>query len=443
LESTETNVAGTPAQENVAAKPALDATVGTSSRREFIKTSVVAAGLTSAAYLPGLAKPAWAQKGVVKFGCSLPLTGSFEQVSKLYRSGYEMWWDTVNRKMRIGDRELDVEWVFYDDEFNPARTAQLTERLITTDKVDFIVGTYGTDTVLAQGAVAKRYNRITIQAGAASRRVDEEIGGSTTFTLVANASVYPKLALEYLATRTPKPKRLATLTFDDAAYKEMTESIIAQAPSLGMEHVLDIYNPVNVQDLRPAVLKLKREGNIDVVYFTGHDVPLIKFLQEAAALDFHPQAIIGGHLTTNPSVKAALGDKLRDVFGVTLWLPQFKYKDKYFADCQAFADKHRALKGFAPTYHSAMSYTVPMLYEMAAREAGTTDNEAIRKKLLAMKAVPTIWGPVTFNERGRIQSGGMPVIQWQGKDPALQVIFPKELATAEGVYPVPAGSKRG
>lgn len=402
------------------------------------KASVVGA----ATFLPGLGRPAWAQKGVIKFGCSLPLTGSFEQVSKLYRTGYEMWADTVNRKIRIGDREVDIEWVIYDDEFNPARTAQLTERLITTDKVDFIVGTYGTDTILAQGAVAKRYNKITIQAGAASRRVDEEIGGTTTFTLVANANVYPKLALEYLATRNPKPKRLATLTFDDAAYLEMTEGIKAQAPGLGLEHVIDILNPVAIQDLRPTVLKLKREGNIDILYFTGHDAPLIKFLQEAAALDFNPGAIVGGHLTTNPSVKSALGDKLRDVYGVTLWLPQFKYGDAHFASCQAFADKHKAQYGFAPTYHSAMSYTLPSLLAVAAQKAGTTDNQAVRKVLLELKAQPTIWGPVTFNERGRIQSGGIPLIQWQGKDPAIQVIAPKGLATAEGIYPVPAWSKR-
>lgn len=412
-------------------------------RRSFIKTSAVATGATAAAYLPGLAKPAWAQKGVVKFGCSLPLTGSFEAVSKLYRAGYEMWSDVAGKKMRIGDRELDVEWVIYDDEFNPARTAQLTERLITTDKVDFIVGTYGTDTVLAQGAVAKRYNKLTLQAGAASRRVDEEIGGTTTFTVVANAGVYPKFAFEYLATRTPKPKRIATLTFDEAAYTEMTEAIKAAAPGLGMEHVIDILNPVKVEDLRPTVLRLKRAGQIDVLYFTGHDVPLIKFLQEAAALDLNIGAIVGGHLTTNPSVKSALGDKLRDVYGVTLWLPQFKYKDPYFDSCQAFADKHRASKGFAPTYHSAMSYTLPVLFEMAAKKAGTTDNEAIRKELLAMKDVSTIWGPVTFNDRGRIQSRGIPVIQWQGKDPAVQVIYPKELSTAEGVYPMPLWSKRG
>lgn len=417
-------------------------TPGTPSQRERRRGIVKALGATAALaaipYAPGLARPAWAQRGVVKFGCSLPQSGNFEQVSRLYRAGYEFWSETVGHKVRIGDWELPVEWVFYDDEFNPARTAQLTERLITTDKVDCIVGTYGTDTVLAQGAVARRYGKITIQGGAAARRVDEEIGGEVTFTLVGSGDVYPRLAMELLAAQEPKPRRIATITYDDAAYKEMTASIRAMAPALGMEHVLDIELPVATQDLRPTVLKLKRERGIDVVYSTGHDVPLIKFIQECIALDFSPKAIIGGHLTTNPSVKATLKDKMRDLFGVTLWLPQFTFKDPYFTSCKEFDDRFRAAKGFAPTYHSAMAYTMPLLYELALRDGQgeqALDNQVIRKKLLAMDNVETIWGPIRFSPKGRIESEGLPVIQWQGDDPQPVVVYPNHLATGKAVYP--------
>ena len=411
-------------------------------RRKVLKGGSLAA----ASIALGLGRPAWAQKGVVKFGCSLPLSGSFEKVAKLYRSGYEMWTEAVGNKIRVGDRELDVEWVFYDDEFNPARTAQLTERMITTDKVDCIVGTYGTDTILAQGAIARKYNKITIQAGAATRRVDDEIGGTTTFTLVPGGDMYPKLAIEFLASMDPKPKRIATITYDDAAYKEMTAAIKEISKKLGIEHVLDIELPVKTEDLRPTALRLKREGNLDLVYSTGHDLPVIKLLQEMSALDVNVKAFVGGHLTTSPSVKETLKDKLEHVYGVTLWLPQFKYTDPHFANCQAFADKHKASKGFDPTYHSAMAYTIPLLYELALKDpsgGNPLDNQVIRKKLLAMKGQQTLWGPISFTEKGRIIGSGLPVIQWQGKDPALKIVYPKDLANAQAVYPTPAWNKRG
>ncbi len=423
-------------------RPAADAGI---SRRRIIQGSAGAA-LTAAAYAPGLATPAWAQKGVLKLGCSLPLSGNFEQVSKLYRAGYEFWSETVKHKVRIGDRELDVEWVWYDDELNPSRVAQLTERLITTDKVDFIVGTYGNDTALAQGAVARRYKKIVIQGGGASRRIDEEVGGDVTFTLVAPGSAFGTLALEFLAAQNPKPKRIALITYDDSAYREISAGIKEMAPKLGMEVAMEIELPLNTQDLRPTVLRLKRAGNIDIVYSTGHDVPVIKLIQESAALDFNPKAIIGGHQTTTPSVKNTLKDQLANVYGVTMWLPQLKYKDPHFASCQEFADKHKAAKGFAPTYHSAVAYTIPLLYELVLRDAkgpDALDNQVARQKLLAMNGVETVWGPIKFTPKGRIEITGLPVLQWQGKDPQIQVMHPASLRTAPAVYPTPEWSKRG
>ena len=67
---------------------------------------------------------------------------------------------------------------------------------------------------------------------------------------------------------------------------------------------------------------------------------------------------------------------------------------------------------------------------------------SIRKKLLAMKGVQTLWGPISFTDKGRIVASGLPVIQWQGKDPALKVVYPRDLANAQAAYPTPPWSKR-
>lgn len=417
-------------------------------RRGLLKKAAVGgAAIAAATYLPGvrMSKPAWAQKGVVKIGGSLPLSGSFEKVAALYRGGYDLWSETVGHKMQVGDHEMDIEWVFYDDQWDPARAAQLTERLITTDNVDLIVGTYGTDMVLAQGAIARRHNKLTIQAGAASGRVDEELGGTTTFTVVGAAAAYPRRAMQFLAQQNPKPKTIATITYDDAAYKEITAEIKRLALELGIEHVLDVELPVNTQDLRPTVLRLKRHGNIDAVYSTGHDVPVIKFVQECQALDFNPMALFGGHLTTSPEVKSTLQERLRYVYGVAMWLPQFPYSGPYYATCEDFAQAHREIIGFEPTYHSAMSYTIPLLYELILRDAPSEDpfnTDVMRKKLHAMNGVDTIWGPISFTERGRIVVDGLPVIQWQGEDPTARVVFPEDLANANAQYPTPSWTER-
>ncbi|MCC7347070.1 MAG: amino acid ABC transporter substrate-binding protein [Variibacter sp.] len=393
----------------------------------------------------GFPRPALAQLQPLHLGASLPLTGPYEKVSKIYKDGYEFWTETVGGKINVGGKQRDVKWTVYDDENNAARTAQLTERLITADKVDLIVGTYGTDTVLAQGAIARKYGRITIQGGAASQRVDEELGGHTTFTLVGVGRDYGKLAMTLLQQQQPMPKTVAIVTFDDPVYLEMAAGVKQFAQQNGMNVVLEEVLPMRVQDLRPTVLKLKRLGEVDIVYNCGWDVICTKLVQEFIALDFSPKAFVGGHLTTNAVVKETLGKNLRYVLGITFWLPQMAHKDRYFPNSQAFADKFKAAKGYPPTYHAAVSYTIPYLYQSILEDAGEPnplDSAVLRKKVAGLNGLDTVWGKIRFNEKGRIEFAGLPVLQWQGADPQLVVLYPQDIATGKIEYPMPPFSRR-
>ncbi|WP_431854270.1 amino acid ABC transporter substrate-binding protein [Azospirillum sp.] len=408
------------------------------SRRTLMKSAVAGAGVIGASGLcPGILRSAQAADDVVHIGASLPLTGPYEKVSKIYRDGYDFWTKMSGGKMTVAGQPRTVKWTIYDDENNASRTAQLTEKLISSDRVDLIAGSYGTDTVLAQGAIAGKHKRVTIQGGAASERVDEEIGGHTTFTLIASSKRYPAFAMDYLAKRSPAPKRVALITMDDPVYREMAEGVKEKVKEHGMQLVFEDVLPMKVQDLRPTALKLRGAGEIDILYNTGWDIICVKLVEEMSALGVNPKAFIGGHLTTSPTVKQTLGKKLTDVYGVTFWLPQFKYTDPHFKSPAEFADAFKKAYGYEPTYHAALSYALPMVYEAALRDADPTnpfDQAALRERIQKVK-LETVWGPISFDKRGRIERGGAPVIQWQGPGPDAKVIFPSELAEAEGAYP--------
>src|SRR3546814_13371685 len=62
-----------------------------------------------------------------------------------------------------------------------------------------------------------------------------------------------------------------------------------------------------------------------------------------------------------------------------------------------------ASKKVEAEYHCAMSYVMPLLYELTlkgATEENPLDNQVIRKKLQAMNGVDTVWGPISFSDRG-------------------------------------------
>jgi branched-chain amino acid transport system substrate-binding protein len=57
-----------------------------------------------------------------------------------------------------------VEYVLLDDQSKPETARTLYERLITSEKVDLILGPYGTSAILAAMAVAQRYHKLFIQS---------------------------------------------------------------------------------------------------------------------------------------------------------------------------------------------------------------------------------------------------------------------------------------
>ena len=232
--------------------------VPSSTRRRLLKNTVVGGGaLAAATVAPWLSRSAFAQgagSDVIHIGASLPLTGPYEKVARICKDAYDFWTRTYNGKMVVAGKERQIKWTFYDDENNSSRVAQLTEKLLTSDKVDILVGSYGTDTILAQGAIVKKHGRVFVQTGASSIRVDEELGGHTAFTANGRVGTYGVGAMNFLAAKTPKPKRLALVIMDDPVYQEIADGVRQKCKEYGIDIAAEVVLPMNVQDLRPTAL---------------------------------------------------------------------------------------------------------------------------------------------------------------------------------------------
>src|SRR5512146_2018595 len=78
----------------------------------------------------------------VRVGASVSLSGKLTREGHGLKEGYEFWADFMNEKggIDIGNKKYKVKLIAYDDESNPQRAAKLTEKLITEDKVNFLLG---------------------------------------------------------------------------------------------------------------------------------------------------------------------------------------------------------------------------------------------------------------------------------------------------------------
>jgi branched-chain amino acid transport system substrate-binding protein len=411
-------------------------------RRTFLKTTALGgAAAVGSLPMPYYARNALANTGTVHIGASLPLTGPYEKVSRICRDGYDFFTKVYDGKMNIAGEPRDIKLTIYDDENNASRAAQLTEKLISDDKVDLVLGTYGTDTVLAQGSIMQKYGKVFLQSGAASRRVDEEIGGHTVFTCINRTSTYGLGAVNFLGSLKDKPKTLAVVVMDDPVYHEIGQGAKDRCKELGIELVEEIVLPMNAQDFRPTALKLKGAGDIDIVYNTGWDLICIKLVQEMSALGVNPKAFVGGHLATNPVVRDTLGKKMEGIIGTSVWLPEFPFKDDMFESAQAFADRFKKTYGYIPTYHGAFTYILPWIYQEVLKDADPADpfnQDFLRNSLAHFNRQDTIYGPISFDKVGRIARDEAPAVQFVGDPLEQKIVAPKEMADFEGLYPKPA-----
>ncbi len=116
-------------------------------------------------FVPALALaalPAAAVAEPIKIGFVTTLTTGAAVIGKDQQNAVELALDHMDRKM--GGR--DVEIVYGDDEFNPQKGKQKTEKLVKRDNVDIVVGYIWSHVLLASAATVLDSGKILISANA-------------------------------------------------------------------------------------------------------------------------------------------------------------------------------------------------------------------------------------------------------------------------------------
>src|SRR5246127_5435422 len=103
--------------------------------------------------------PAWAAEPI-KVGFSMGMTGANGPNGKQLLVALEIWRDDVNAKGGLLGRP--VELVYYDDQTSPANEPSIYTKLIEVDKVDLLIGPYGTNQIAAALPVIMQHNLTTV-----------------------------------------------------------------------------------------------------------------------------------------------------------------------------------------------------------------------------------------------------------------------------------------
>jgi branched-chain amino acid transport system substrate-binding protein len=151
----------------------------------MIRTGLVAAAAAALALAAG---PAMAQQKTVKIGFISTFSGPTAVIGNDMRNALELGLDQLGRKLG----GLPVEVVYEDDQQKPDIGVQKTQKLIESDKVDFIVGYIWSNVALASLKPLVDSKTITVVANAGASQLSGELCSPYVFSTSWNNDQTPQ-----------------------------------------------------------------------------------------------------------------------------------------------------------------------------------------------------------------------------------------------------------
>lgn len=236
--------------------------------------------LFAAAVIAGAATAALAADPI-KIGFSMGLTGANGPNGKQLLVALEIWRDDINAKGGLLGRP--VELVYYDDQTSPTNEAPIYTKLINIDKVDLVLGPYGTNMIAAALPILAQRNLTTI--GILGTAANHEVQYKNYFSMISLGEdpirEFSRGFFEVAMAQNPKPQTVAIVGADAEFGKNSTDGARINAKAAGLKIVYDQRYPPTTADLTPVVRAIKAL-NPDIVYVASYPTDTVLFVRAAA-----------------------------------------------------------------------------------------------------------------------------------------------------------------
>jgi branched-chain amino acid transport system substrate-binding protein len=365
----------------------------------------------------------------IRIGASMSLTGKDALQGGYGREGYLLCQKQVNQKGGVLGRS--VEFVISDDGSDEKTAVRLYEKLITEDKVDAVLGPYGSPITDAVADITEKHRKLMIAPFAATTSLWEK-GRRYLVMLLSPTEGFPEGVLDLAARH--GLKTLAVLNEDALGGKAAAKGAIELAKKKGLQLVFAETYPKGTADFS-GILNQVKAAKPDVLYaatFLLDD--LVAITRQMRELDLNVKmfgTVVYGAL---PEYYQRLGKPAEYVYSSSLWEAGLPNPGN-----QEFVTAYKQEFNRAPALQSVNGYAGCQLFVEAARRAGSLDSDKLREALLKLRT-KTVLGDFAIDERG-FQIGHKAIaIQWQ--DGKQVVVWPDELVSGKPRFPTPPWSQR-
>ena len=268
----------------------------------------------------------------ITLGAAVQSTGSQANTGRYYADAYQLAVDTINAKggVKVGDTTYKLALKLYDNQSDASLAVRQYTQLVTSDKVNFLLGPFASNFVLDTSSVAEKYEIPMVQGGGASGQIFSR-DYKYIFGTLPPAGDYFSSTIEMLGKLDPKPASVALVAADDSFDVSVAKGTRKHLEDAGLNLVVDEKFADGNGEFS-SILSLIKSKSPDVILWTGHETDALNFIRQMKSLDVNVKlyALTVGVPTAD--FRSALGDDANYAFGMTTWLPERAQTDQWFGN---------------------------------------------------------------------------------------------------------------
>ena len=382
----------------------------------------------------------------IRIGLSLALTGAGAAPSKVINTALEMWRDDVNAKGGLLGRPLEL--VIYDDQSAPANVPNIYTKLIQVDKVDLLLGPYGTNFVAPAMPTIIQNNKMTISFTAIG--INDQFRYPKYFSMVSvgpeGNNAFSIGFFDLAAAQTPKPQTVAILAADAEFAQSAAHGAREEIKKHGFKVVYDKSYPPSTTDFAPVV-RAVRATNPDIVYVGAYPPDNVGIIRSANEIGLSPKMMGGamiGMLVT--PIKVQLGPVANGLIVGENFAAALAPKIPGSADfLKRYAEKAAAAQidplGFA---WGPFAYSAGQTLAQTVTATKSLDHDTLAA-YMHTASFTTVSGDFSFGKDGEWAKSRMVWTQVQNAQPnnldqfrdgkAQPIVWPPDARTGTLIYP--------
>ncbi|ADE39701.1 amino acid ABC transporter substrate-binding protein [Candidatus Puniceispirillum marinum] len=335
-------------------------------------------------------------------GSSISLTGKYATNGLHTQRGYDYAVDVINAAggVKVGGKSYKLAVKYYDDESTPARGAQLAERLIQQDGVDYMLGPYSSGMVKAIAPVSEKFGVPMVEAEGASRSLFTQ-GYKYLFAVLSTSEQYLATAIDMAAASTSDPKsiRVAMAFEGDPFSMDVRAGVVDKINEYGMKTIIDDQLPADLSDMSTTLTKVKALKP-DILIVSGHSKGAATAARQIDEMKVNVPMIAMTHCEA-AKVQEKFPKTSTGFLCPTQWVETLSKSDPMFGSA---AEWNAGFKKAYPSYtsvpyQSAQASAAVYVWKEAFEAANSFDKDTVRDAIAAVE-METFYGDIKFSENG-------------------------------------------